>query len=258
MAMHLSPFIKSSPLASVLLLLLCSAVAAQTVEELIIKGDALDKKFKASDAVVIYLAAEKQEPHNVDVLTRIARQYRHMMSDASGDAEKMKLGNAALSYAQRAAALAPNNADAQLSVAISYGRLLPLYGNKEQVQASRKIKDSSERSIRLNPRNDLAWHVLGRWHKGRADVGGAKAAIGSLIYGNLPPGSYEEAVRCFTKAIALNSSRPMHYIELGRTFAAMDDPVQARKYIKKGLSMPNTDKDDPETKQRGRDTLKGL
>jgi tetratricopeptide (TPR) repeat protein len=70
--------------------------------------------------------------------------------------------------------------------------------------------------------------------------------------------TFEDAARCFEKAIALNPNRLMHYIELGRTYAKMNRADEARKLIAKGISMPNTEKDDPETKQLGREILKTL
>ena len=60
------------------------------------------------------------------------------------------------------------------------------------------------------------------------------------------------------KAIALNPKRLMHYIELGRIYAQMGKKEEARQFINKGLAMPDTEKDDPETKQRGRETLAKL
>ena len=66
---------------------------------------------------------------------------------------------------------------------------------------------------------------------------------------------YEDAVRCFEKAIELNPRRLMHYIELGRTCAVMDKTAEARKFINKGLALPDTEKDDPETKRQGREIL---
>jgi Flp pilus assembly protein TadD len=60
------------------------------------------------------------------------------------------------------------------------------------------------------------------------------------------------------KAMELNPNRLMHYIELGRIYADMGRKDEARLYINKGLVMPDTEKDDPETKQRGRETLEKL
>ena len=82
--------------------------------------------------------------------------------------------------------------------------------------------------------------------------------MAQVAYGKLPPAKYEDAVRCFEKAIALNPNRLMHYIELGRTYAQMGRDGDARKFITKGLAMPETEKDDPETKKLGRQILKKL
>ena len=50
----------------------------------------------------------------------------------------------------------------------------------------------------------------------------------------------------------------MHYIELGRTYAQMKRTVDARSFIEKGLAMPDTEKDDPETKRQGLEVLAKL
>ena len=161
-------------------------------------------------------------------------------------------------YRSKAAALAPNDSEAQLSPAISYGKLVPLQGIKEQTEAARRIKEAADKAIRLNPHNDLAWDVLGRWNKVLADVNGIKRALGSLLYGELPKGSNADAVLCFQKAIEINPKRLMHYIELGQTYAQMGKTADARRLIAKGLAMPDVEKDDPEIKRRGRETLAKL
>jgi tetratricopeptide (TPR) repeat protein len=240
------------------LLLTCIGSQAQSANDLMAIGDGFDRTFQAAKALGNYLPAEKLEPQNVPLLLRIARQFRHLMTDASSNPEKLRLGGIALGYGQRAAALAPNDSDAQLSPAITYGKMLPLQGSKEQVDASPCIKAATDRAIRLDPRNDVAWHVLGRWHQALANVSGLKRALGGLIYGKLPTTTNEAAVDCFEKAIAINPNRLRNYIELGRTYAQMGKNAEARLFIEKGLSMPNTEHDDPELKQRGRDSLAKL
>lgn len=253
-----SVFFRIAFSGAVALLLTGATGAAETVEELLQQGDVHDQKFEAVEALKLYLAAEKLERDNVDVLLRIARQYRHLMADASAKGEKLRLGRLALGYAQRAAALAPNDAEAQLSAAITYGKMLPFMGAKEQVDASPRIKRAVDKTLRLDPRNDYAWHILGRWHRVLADIGGVKRALAGAIYGGLPKGSNEEAAKCLEKAIALNPRRLMHYIELGRVYAQMGRKEEARKVINKGLAMPNVDKDDAEAKVRGREALAKL
>jgi tetratricopeptide (TPR) repeat protein len=236
----------------------CAVNGAESPDDLIAKGDALDEKFRATEALQFYLPAEKLQPTNVHVLLCIARQYRYLLADAKPREEKLRLGGLALDYAQKAATLAPENAEAQLSVAISYGKMLPFMDTKSQFQASPRIKTYAEKAIRLDPDNDLAWHVLGRWHRTLSDVNMLKRTVASFMYGQLPKTTTEKAVSCFEKALEINPRRLMHYIELGRAYAQMGKTEEARRLIEKGLSMPSTEKDDPETKRRGQDTLAKL
>jgi tetratricopeptide (TPR) repeat protein len=194
----------------------------------------------------------------VDLLVRIARQYRHLMSDTTSKTEKLRLGNISLQYAQRAAALAPNDAEAQLSPAISYGKMLPYMTSKDQVAASPLIKAAVDRTLQLDPRNDTAWHILGRWNRVLANVNVVKRLLAKAVYGDLPVTTNQEAEKCLQKAIAINPTRLIHYIELGRIYAEMGRKEEARANILKGLSMPDKEKDDPEMKDIGRETLKKL
>jgi tetratricopeptide (TPR) repeat protein len=245
-------------LASTALLLACATIWGGPADDLVKNGDEFDRKLQASRALDFYLVAEKLEPKNAGLLLRIARQYRHLMADATTREEKLRLGGIGLNYAQRAAALAPNDSEAQLSPAISYGKMVAIQGIKEQTEASRRIKDAADRAIRLDPNNDLAWHVLGRWNRVLAGVNSVKRAFASLLYGELPAGSNAEAVVCFQKAIQINPNRLMHYIELGQTYAQMGKNADARRVIAQGLAMPDVEKDDPEIKRRGRETLAKL
>lgn len=248
----------SALICSATLFVTLPSLHAQTAEDLIRTGQAHDLKLEAKQALTCYLAAEKMQPDNADLLVYIARQYRHLMADTSSTSEKLRLGGIALQYGQRAAKLAPRNSDAQLSTAISYGKMLPYQSSKEQVQCSKLIKEGAERAIKLNPRNDLAWHIIGRWHRNVADISGIKKALASLIYEKLPEATNEAAIASLEKAMAINPNRLMHYIELGRAHAQAGNKVEARKYLSKGLTMPAVEKDDVEAKAGGRTLLASL
>ena len=198
------------------------------------KGDVLDKQLKASEALLMYLPAVKLEPKNAQLMVRISRQYRHLMSDASDKAEKLRLGHVALDYAQRAATLGPKDSDAQLAPAISYGKLLPLLGSKEQVDASPKIKESVDLALELNPKNDTAWHILARWNRVLADINPVKRMLAGALYGGLPVTSYEAAEKAIQTAISINPNRTMHYLELGRIYAAMGRKDDAKETSEPG------------------------
>ena len=232
--------------------------APESVEALFAKGDHFDKALQPQEALKSYLPANELEPDNVNLLLCIARQYRHLMTDASSKSEKLRLGTISLQFARHAAELAPKNSEAQLSPAISYGKMLPYMSSKDQFAATPKIKEAVDRALGLDPLNDTAWHILGRWDRVLANISPIKRLLAKTVYGELPVTTNEEAEQCLQKAIAINPHRLIHYIELGRIYAEMGREEEARKYILEGLSMPNEEKDDPEMKEIGRETLKKL
>ncbi len=244
--------------AAVALLAATATIRAESADELIQKGNVFYDKLQPAEALKFYLPAEKLAPDNAELLVRIARQYRHLMSEASKPEEKIRLGTVAVKYSDRAVALAPNDPEAQLAVAISYAKLLPFQSNKEQFNNSRVIKTAVDKVIALDPGNDFGWHILGRWKFNVAGIGGLKRVAAQTFFGKLPSATNADAVRCFEKAIELNPKRLMHYIELGRTYAVMGNTAEARKFITKGLALPDTEKDDPATKRQGREILQQL
>ncbi len=240
-------------------LFLCAASGqGDSADALIAKGDPLDQKLEAAEALNYYLPALKQEPNDVGLLDRIARQYRHLMADASDKDEKLRLGHLSLNYANRGAELAPNNAEAQLSPAISYGKMLPFMRSSDQVDAAPKIKAGCERAIELDPDNDNAWHILGRWNRTIADIPGVKKMLAGVFFGKLPEASNETAEKCLLKAIEINPRRAIHYLELGHIYLQMGRKEEARKYLEKGLAIPSQEKDDNEAKELGRELLAKL
>ena len=241
-----------------LLSLACPMLHAQSAVALLKQGDAFAAKLQTESALKSYVPAERLEPTNARILVRIAREYRHLMTDASKLEDKLKLGIIALDYSQRAAALAPTDSEAQIAPAITYGRMLPILGSKEQFEASRRIKEAADKALKLDPNNDVAWHVLGRWHQALANISVFKSLFAPLLYGSLPTTTNEAAVKCFERAIKIDSTRLMHVIELGRTYALMGRNTDARRMLTKGLAMPDVEKDDPETRVRGAEALAKL
>ena len=99
---------------------------------------------------------------------------------------------------------------------------------------------------------------LGRWHEHLAEVGPVKRAAARILYGEVPEGSSEEAVKCFLEAIKLNPTALATILSLGSAYAHTGRNAEARARLEKGLAMPNVDKGDAEVKRRGREALAGL
>ena len=176
-----------------------SPVAAEPVAGLIAKGDALDKQLRTKESLVVFLEAEKAAPGDAEVLRRVAKAYAEQMPDTANKDEKRALGEKALEYAKRAVAVDPKNGMAQLALAICYGRQAPLLDNKTKIAYSKLVKEHTERALSLDPSSDYGYHVLGAWHYELASLNPVLRTIVRLVYGALPPASYEEAARLFKK-----------------------------------------------------------
>ncbi len=231
---------------------------AQSVGDLVNEGDALDAKNQNAKALAIYLQAERLEPGNAEILCLVSKEYAQKMSDAPGAAEKQALGQKALAYARRAVECGPDDAEAHLSLAIVCGKAAFLKSARERMEYSRLIRQEAQKAIDLDPGNDLAWHVLGRWNYEVANLSGPVKFLAETLYGRMPDASIMEALQCFQKAAALNPRRLVNVAELGRTLAVLGRKDEARATLGKALGMPSREKDDDETKARARKALADL
>jgi len=237
---------------------IAAAQANPEILELLKQGDAYDAKLDNEHALAAYRQAESLGATDATTLTRIARQYALLMNDTPSDDKQRELGEQALAYSKRAVATDARNAKAQLSVAICYGRLVRFQGARNKVEYSRLIKEYADRSLQLDPTDSYAYHVLGAWNYELAQMGGFTRTFVKMVYGAIPPASNEEAERLFRKAVELAPERVSHHVELGRTYAAMGRKDEARTELRKGLGLPNREKDDPESKRRASETLGSL
>ncbi|MEO8206119.1 MAG: hypothetical protein ABI615_08055 [Chthoniobacterales bacterium] len=239
-------------------LVFASLVHAQTVDELLKKGDQLDLALKNREALMMYLEADKLRPNDAHILHLISQEYALMMADVSTKKEKTALATQALDYAQRAKTADPNNAKARLGLAICYGRIAELQTPSKRVEYARKIEEETQAALKLDASNDYAWHVLGRWNYEIANLNPLLAFVVKRVYGKLPNASNANAIANFKKALSLNPNRLIHHAELGRAYAAAGDKALAKIELEKALSMPSKEKDDNETKARARAALAQL
>lgn len=235
-----------------------SAAPAGSADDLVRAGDELDAKFQNREAAMVFLQADALQPGDAEILRRIAKQYSQQMVGESRSPENRELARKALDYAQRAVKCDPANANARLSLAICYGKAAFLEGARRRVEMSRLIREEAEAAIRLDPRLDYGWHVLGRWNYELANFNAALRFLAETIYGKLPDASNERARECFEKAASLRPDRVIHHVELGRTYATLGKKSEALTELKKGLSLPAREKEDGESKERARKAIAAL
>lgn len=219
------------------------------VNTLMRSGDSKRNRGDLRGALAFFLEAEKLEPKNVDLLLKIARQYSDLIEETRGTREAEQHARASLAYSKRAVELAPDNATAHLSLSISYGKLTDFTDNRTKIEYSKIIRDEALKAIELNPNEDFAYHVLGRWHYGIANINPVLKFLTKIVYGRLPNASNQEALQYLRRATEIAPQHIIHHEQLALVYAATGQRDLARQEWQKVLQLPAVDKEDREAKK---------
>ncbi|CAM2873689.1 hypothetical protein [Rariglobus hedericola] len=217
-----------------------------------------ESKFDSQTALDLFLAADRAKPNDGFILQKIARQYSDSILDTADIEEKKHRAEQALAYAQRSVAVAPDNAENVLSLAVCHGTLAVYSDTRTKLRYSRLVKEEAERALVLNPDYDWAHHLLGRWHYEVATLGATKRFFVRIIYGGLPEASFNQAITHLERAVALAPKVAPHHLELGFALLAAGREADARVAFNRGLALPSTGKHDDAAKDRARAALQQL
>lgn len=235
-----------------------SPAPAADLPSVLAEAAAAERAFEIQKALDLYLAADRLQPDNPVTLQKIAQQLSDLSLVVTDPAAKKKQAEQALAYAQRAVALAPDNAVNVLSLAVCYGKMGVFSDTRAKLEYSRLVKIEAERALALDPSYDWAHHVLGRWHYEVASLGGATRLVIRVVYGGLPSATHAEAVARLEKAVALAPARVPHHLELGFAYLAAGRPADARASFTRGLALPSVELYDESAKARARPALAAL
>lgn len=225
------------------------------VAALLQKGDAAADKGDARAALATFEQADKLAPNDAGVLVRISEQTSDLIGETKNEKDAQALAQRSLDAAKRATALAPDNAKAHLALSIAYGRMTDFVSNKTKLEYSRFIKSEAERAIALDPREDYAYHVLGRWHYGVATLNPMLKMMARMVYGAMPDASIEESARLLKKAAELAPQRIIHHHELARAYVALGRRDLARKEWQTVLTLKPEDSEDRKDQREARAEL---
>ena len=164
-------------------------------------------------------------PNTANRLWRMARTQYEMGRLAEKNAPEYF--KEAAKYARAAITIDPDSSDGYKWLAIALGAQAKYSDTKEQVHQSREIKESIEKSIALNPDDDISYLVLSRWHYKVSGLGTIARAFANIIYGGVPKASLAEAEKLLWQAIGLHD-RISHRYNLERFIAVWNVPRMGR------------------------------
>jgi tetratricopeptide (TPR) repeat protein len=171
-----------------------------------------------------------------------------MMPDAQRAARDSIYGEAR-ALAERAVRLNANGADGHYMVAVAVGRQALTLGARERVRYARIVRDEALRATELNPRHDGALHVLGRWNAEIRRLPGyarffARTFLGASIFNQA---SWDNAVRYFSEAIAVDSANIYHHLDLAEALVDAGRAAEARPHLDIIATLPpGCDPQDPD------------
>lgn len=220
---------------------LCSrifAVAADDAAAWVAEGLAAEARHDPTAALVSFRAALALRPDDPEILQKIAKQLSDATFGETDETKKQRLVAEALTYAQRAAALAPDNAENVLSLAVLYGKLGIYADTGDKIEYARLIQQFAEKALALDPEYAWAHHVLGQWHLAMAELGATKRFLAGLFYGGLPRGSQTIGFEHLKRAVELEPDVLAHRAALGLACQHVGQTAEARGHWEVALTLP--------------------
>lgn len=241
-----------------LILIFSNIFAQEDINNLISAGDSLFKTFDNEGSLKYYQQAYDIDSTNYEVCWRLSRAYVDIGETLTDEAraDYYKKSNY---YAQKTVQINPDGAKGHRTLSIAIGRVALDAGAKERVRLSKEIKKEVDLAIKLDPNDDIAYHVLGRWNRKLANLSWIERGFANMFLGGVPEDASEEnAAAAFKKAIEINPGYINHHLELGLTYEMMDMEEEARTEYQKCLNLPKSSAADDKHKATAKEKLEDL
>jgi tetratricopeptide (TPR) repeat protein len=163
----------------------------------------------------------------------------------------------ALEAARISAKLDSTNKFAYEHKAMAFAGILDVNGIKTKVQLADSVRINAEIALEIDPRNDRALHILGRWHYEVSQFGGFTRFFARLFFGTAPKASLDKALEYFQHAAELDDY-PVHHYWLGLTYLEMKEKENAKARFEHVLLIEDQHHNDQYFKNKAREHLKDL
>lgn len=152
--------------------------------------------------------------------------------------QEKKLATDALTYAEKACKLEPNNAECHKWFCAAVGKLANLSSTKEKIAYGKQFQEHAEVALKINPNDYLMQSMYGQWCYQVASLTWLERKIANAIYGNVPKADYDMALNAFKKSNELNETKEST-LWIAKTLIAKKQTAEVKQYVQKGLTLPN-------------------
>lgn len=217
----------------VLLALLPFTAKSNSVLDLISAGDKYFSQMKYKDAASWYIKASD----NAEAQWKLARAYV-CQADVCGNDECEAYYRKAEVAARKCIQLDEKNGYGHTWLAAALGNIAVYEGSKTKVKLCNEIKRELERAIALNPKDDVAYSILGSFYRILGNISWIERQLAKTFIGEIPEGGYEDSERCFKQAVALNPNAMRHWFEMGLLYNDWEKETEAKQAFAKARQSP--------------------
>ncbi|ABG60853.1 conserved hypothetical protein, with TPR repeat [Cytophaga hutchinsonii ATCC 33406] len=211
---------------------ICVSALGQTSES-IARGDVYFGLMRYRDAIAWY----KLDSTKAEAQWKIARAYV-CYGDNAVPAEKEYNFRNAVRAANKCIELEETNANGHTWLAAALGNTAMYEGSKTKVRLCTQIKKELNRAIALNPKDDIAYSILGSFYREIGNISWLEKQLAMTFIGKIPDGTYEDSEKAFAKAIALNPTIMRHWYEQGLLYKYWNKNEQAIASFNKAKACP--------------------
>jgi tetratricopeptide (TPR) repeat protein len=216
-----------------LLVHVLSSLTFSQTSEIIVKGDTYFKLMRYRDAIAWY----KLDSNRAEAQWKIARAYVCYGDNATASEKEANFRNAVIA-AKKCIALEETNGNGHTWLAAALGNTAMYEGSKTKVRLCNQIKSELNRAIALNPKDDIAYSILGSFYREIGHISWIEKQLALTFIGRIPDGTYEDSEKAFAKATALSPNIMRHWYELGLLYKYWGKKPQAITALTKAKTCP--------------------
>lgn len=242
------------------LLIIASRATAQSATEHIALGDRAHAALDARTALAHYEAAAAANPQSYPAQWKSSRSLMDLSSGEHNAQRRDSLYGAAETYARRAIALAPHEAEGHFSLARALGKTALTQSPRGRIKYAKDIRNEALKCLDIDPKHAGCLHVMGMWNAEVRRLNGfvrnfARTFLGGQIFGSA---TWDQAISYMEQAVALEPNRIAHRIDLADIYRDAGQKEKAEEEYEMVIKLPATDYSDAGSKAYARAALKRL
>lgn len=227
-----------------------------TKEVVVAKADALFNQEKYKE--IYNLLSNYKDSGDVEIIWRLCRAMYKMAKTAS-EVEAKRIIYEAYELILNALEVNENHWAVHKWASVLLNTKCSYEGTKAQIKESYNIKHHMLKAIELNPQDATVLYMLGNWCFQVADLSWYQRKIASIIFGEPPTSSYEEALTYFKNAENVDPNFYSHnLLMLAKTYLKLQNTELATKYLVMTIEYPAKNDDDLIAKQEAQKLLKSM